>query len=146
MDERLPRTCLKLKFIYSRLGALTRLTWVCFFAVILPVTAWTAESTASAKATPVRVALRAGKLLNVRNGETLSDVVILVEGDRIAAVGGTAPVSIQVIDLSNYTILPGLVDCHAHILGNPLTDIAVMERVAFVMKGGEIVKNATVAK
>src|SRR5262249_8201745 len=116
LDERLPR--ISFNFIYPRLGVWSGLAWACFFAVILPVTAWTAES-ASVNATPVRVALRAGKLLTVRNGETLTNVVILLEGDRIAALGGTVPASVQVIDLSNYTVLPGLVDCHAHILGNP---------------------------
>ncbi len=71
------------------------------------------------KKPPQRVAIRAGKLLDVRTGNYTSNVVILVEGDRIVSIGATAPAGVPVIDLSNSTVLPGLADCHAHILGNP---------------------------
>jgi imidazolonepropionase-like amidohydrolase len=46
-------------------------------------------------------------------------VVVLVERDRIAAVGGTAPADVPVIDLSGLTVVPGLIDAHDHLLGNP---------------------------
>ncbi len=66
-----------------------------------------------------RVAIRAGRLLDVRTGQVTNDAVLLVEGDRIAAVGGSAPPGVPLIDLSGLTVLPGLLDCHAHVLGNP---------------------------
>ena len=53
----------------------------------------------------------------------LTAQAILIEGDRIKEVGdaatlvGHAP-SAKVIDLSSATVLPGLIDCHAHVLGN----------------------------
>src|SRR5438128_12032235 len=68
---------------------------------------------------PTRVAIRAGRLLDVRTGRVASDVVILIEDDRIASVGGAVPSGMRVIDLSGLTVLPGLVDAHAHVLGNP---------------------------
>jgi imidazolonepropionase-like amidohydrolase len=67
---------------------------------------------------PVRVAIHAGKLLDVRTGSYAENIFILVEGDRIVSVGSSAPAGVEVIDLSSQTVLPGLADCHAHILGN----------------------------
>jgi len=66
-----------------------------------------------------RVAIKAGRLLDVRSGRTTPDAVIVVEGDRIASVGATAPSGVPVIDLSGMTVLPGLIDAHDHVLGDP---------------------------
>jgi imidazolonepropionase-like amidohydrolase len=67
---------------------------------------------------PARVAIHAGRLLDPRTGNYANDVFIIVEGDRIVSVGASAPAGVEVIDLSSQTVLPGLADCHAHILGN----------------------------
>ena len=67
---------------------------------------------------PARIAIHAGRLLDPRTGNYANNVFIVVEGDRIVSVGTSAPVGVDVIDLSAQTILPGLADCHAHILGN----------------------------
>ena len=74
---------------------------------------------AVAAAPPARVAIHAGRLLDPRTGNYATDVFIVVEGDRVASVGASAPAGVSVIDLSSATVLPGLTDCHAHILGNP---------------------------
>jgi imidazolonepropionase-like amidohydrolase len=68
---------------------------------------------------PTRVAIKAGKLLDVLTGKFVPNVFILVEGDRIMSVGPSAPAGVPVIDLSGQTVLPGLIDVHAHVLGNP---------------------------
>ena len=68
---------------------------------------------------PKHVVIRAGRLLDVRSGQYQSNVYIVVENDRITAVSDSAPTGMQLIDLSSQTVLPGLTDCHAHILGNP---------------------------
>jgi imidazolonepropionase-like amidohydrolase len=65
-----------------------------------------------------KVAIKAGRMLDVKTGSVASGVVILVEKDRIVSVGKTVPTDAAVIDLSNEFVMPGMVDCHAHILGN----------------------------
>jgi imidazolonepropionase-like amidohydrolase len=71
-----------------------------------------------APAQPPRiVAVRAGRLIDGRGGAPVRDAVILIQGDRITAVGpGLAiPAGAEVVDLSKKTVLPGLIDCHTHI-------------------------------
>ncbi len=68
-------------------------------------------------------AIRAGRLVDVTNGRVLTDQVILVRGERIEAVGAAGSIAVpgdaKVIDLSAYTVLPGLIDTHTHITGDP---------------------------
>ncbi|MCU1296554.1 MAG: Pro-Hyp dipeptidase [Acidobacteriaceae bacterium] len=67
--------------------------------------------------------IRAGHVLDVHSGKTLSNQVIVVEGDQIVSIGAAAEAktsaSDQVIDLSNATVLPGLIDAHTHLTGDP---------------------------
>jgi imidazolonepropionase-like amidohydrolase len=72
-----------------------------------------------AAAPPVkRVAIRAGRLIDGKSDVPVSHALILIEGDKIVSVtpGGSAPGSVEVIDLSEATVLPGFVDAHTHIL------------------------------
>ena len=67
------------------------------------------------------VLIKAGRLIDVRSGRVLNDQAILIEGDRIKEVGPSnqlAPkaAGARVIDLSSATVLPGMIDCHTHIL------------------------------
>jgi imidazolonepropionase-like amidohydrolase len=48
-----------------------------------------------------------------------TNVFIVIAKDRIQRIAASAPAGAHIIDLSNYTIVPGLIDSHAHILGNP---------------------------
>lgn len=71
------------------------------------------------------VAVKAGHLLDVKSGEYRQNQVVLIEGDRIKSVGAASEVTIpsgaRVIDLSNRTVLPGLIDCHTHLTFSPFT-------------------------
>lgn len=70
---------------------------------------------------PARIAIRAGRLIDGRGGPPVANAVILIEGDRITAVGpGLAiPPNARVIDLSRATVLPGLIDSHTHVTSQP---------------------------
>jgi imidazolonepropionase-like amidohydrolase len=63
--------------------------------------------------------IKAGHLFDATSEEVKHNMVIVVEDDRIKSVGPAASVTIPkdatVIDLSNATVLPGLIDCHTHI-------------------------------
>src|SRR5580704_4873674 len=68
------------------------------------------------------VLVKAGKLLDVRKGGYIEGGAIWIEGDRIKEVGrlaevrGHAPQDAKVIDLRRATVLPGLIDCHTHLM------------------------------
>lgn len=70
---------------------------------------------------PPETILRAPRLLDVRSGKMLTDQDVVIEGSRILAVRPSAntPVGAHVIELPNATLLPGLMDAHEHILGDP---------------------------
>src|SRR5277367_964629 len=99
-----------------------RLGLLCFFVLIL--TGVCAAQTPKVSA-PAEIAIHAGKVLDVRTGSYLTDQIIWIEGDRIKAIGKAADISSQIpagakiIDLSNATVLPGLIDCHTHLTYSP---------------------------
>jgi len=67
------------------------------------------------------IVLHAARLLQVDNGTILQPGEILVEGDRIKAVGTSVahPANARVLDLGDSTLLPGLIDVHVHLFLHP---------------------------
>jgi imidazolonepropionase-like amidohydrolase len=91
--------------------------------VVAAATAGALGLAATAPAADQLVVIRAGKLVDVIGGKVLTDQAIVINGERIVSVGPSAGASIpagaRVIDLSAETVLPGLVDAHTHLTGNP---------------------------
>jgi imidazolonepropionase-like amidohydrolase len=65
--------------------------------------------------------IKAGKLIDVETGTVLLNQMILIRNDSIIQVASkiNIPKEATIIDLSRYTVLPGLIDCHTHITGQP---------------------------
>jgi imidazolonepropionase-like amidohydrolase len=67
------------------------------------------------------VVLHAARMLDVAAGRVASPGEVLVEGERIVAVGAHVerPVGAEVIDLGDATLMPGLIDAHVHLFLHP---------------------------
>lgn len=69
-----------------------------------------------------KVAIRAGRLFDSKSDTLKKQQVILIEGARIVQVGPANEVQIpsgsEVLDLSNATVLPGLIDGHTHVFAS----------------------------
>jgi imidazolonepropionase-like amidohydrolase len=95
------------------------LGWSLVVSVLFAGTFWAQQGAHAAKT----VVVRAGHLLDVKTGKTLNNQTIIIQGDKIAQVGGIKdqflPTGATVIDLPNATVLPGLIDAHTHLTMNP---------------------------
>ena len=78
-----------------------------------------AQQRASLPTTPI--VLHAARLLQVDTGNILKPGEVLVEGERIRAVGTSVdhPPDAKIIDLGDVTLMPGLIDAHVHLFLHP---------------------------
>ena len=95
-----------------------------YFRLLLPATiaaVLTLASAAAAQQPPAPIVLHAARLLQVDTGTLLQPGEVLVEGERIRAVGKSVehPQGAKVIDLGDVTLLPGLIDAHIHLFLHP---------------------------
>ncbi len=76
-----------------------------------------APALAAAAPEPSVIVVRAARLIDGRGGAPVAPAMVLVEGDRITAVGSglAVPAGARVIDLGGATLLPGLIDLHTHL-------------------------------
>jgi imidazolonepropionase-like amidohydrolase len=82
------------------------------YAILVFVTVSVTAQTAAPS-----IAIKAGRLIDPETATVTTNQIILIEGERIKAVGGNLaiPTGATVIDLSKLTVLPGLVDAHTHM-------------------------------
>jgi len=84
---------------------------------------------------PKTIAMKCGLLIDGISEKPISNAVVLVENERIRAVGQNVkiPESAEIIDLSQSTVLPGLIDCHTHLLlhGGSYDDQILKESQAY---------------
>lgn len=96
--------------------------FVCLFSITIPATAQVRGATAAQD-----VAVKAGRVLDVRTGKYAENQIIWIEGGRIKEMGSASemqaklPKDARMIDLSQETVLPGLIDCHTHLTMSPWT-------------------------
>lgn len=96
--------------------------WLSFF--VLPALMPTLARSQDATTHPPAVVVKAGRVLDVGSGKYLEHQMILIEGDRIKEIGAESqvqsrvPSGARIIDLSQSTVLPGLIDAHTHLTYN----------------------------
>lgn len=90
-----------------------RIAWLAFLIAALASTQPGAQPAAPA------TVVKAGRLLDPRTGNVLTSAAVLIEGDKIQQVGSSsqirAPAGAKIVDLGTATLLPGLIDGHAHL-------------------------------
>ena len=94
-----------------------------FFCIVLLLMSGLMWGQAENAVAPKVIAIRAAHVLNVKTGAMAADQVVLVEGERIKAIGSAKEIQIpagaEVIDLGHATLLPGLIDAHTHLFLHP---------------------------
>ena len=96
------------------------------------------------------LALRAGTLVDGSDRDPIQNAIVVVEGDRIVQVGPESEVQVpagaQQLDYSGQTVLPGLIDCHVHLvfsaLADPLEDVLAEDDFTVLLRAAA---NARVA-
>jgi imidazolonepropionase-like amidohydrolase len=100
------------------LGISKRVVFTLFLSLMISSAAFGQNATTPA-APPKASYILAGRLFDATSDTVRENVVIAIEDDRIKSVSSAADVKIppgaKVIDLSQATVLPGLIDCHTHL-------------------------------
>jgi imidazolonepropionase-like amidohydrolase len=97
---------------------LKQMTTAACTLMLIAATATFAQDSPTPSAQKKPIAIRAGKLIDGKSDSAIPNALILIEDGKIVSVtpGGAPPAGVDLLDLSNYTVLPGLIDAHTHIL------------------------------
>jgi len=95
-------------------------------------------------------ALRAGLLIDGTDSEPLRNAVVLVEDGRVSRVGAEAEVAVprdaDTLDFSDRTVLPGLIDCHVHLVfsngPHPLADVLAEDDFTILLRAASNARTA----
>jgi imidazolonepropionase-like amidohydrolase len=74
-----------------------------------------AASSALAAPAPHRFAIHAAHVIDGRSATARGATWVIVSGDTIEALASSAPAGLEVMELGDATLLPGLIDCHTHL-------------------------------
>jgi len=114
-----------------------------FAAGVLAAGAFVVEAHAQPAMTNEVIAIKAGRMFDANKRINLMNQVILVQGDKITAVGPAGSVAIpagaRVIDLSTSSVVPGMMDTHLHLYG-------AGRRGAIPEEKGKVYRQAIAAK
>ncbi|HEY6216988.1 MAG TPA: hypothetical protein VIW74_09990, partial [Pyrinomonadaceae bacterium] len=133
-------------------------TFVLFLVLIASATLLTAQQRqlreVNQVATPAQtsvIAITGATLIDGRGGPPVTDAVVVVKGERIAAVGTRTSVSIpagaEVVDAKGLTLLPGLIDSHFHIDGDdPLPALYLSHGITSIRDPGQWIEAYDVAR
>jgi imidazolonepropionase-like amidohydrolase len=62
------------------------------------------------------ILIKCGKLLDTKAGKVLENQFVVLKGNTIVSISNTASKADSTIDLSNYFVMPGMIDAHTHVL------------------------------
>lgn len=96
------------------------------FTILFLLSVLTAAAAPQAASPAQSVLLRPERVFDATGSETHEGWVVLVTGDKIAAVGPSskvqAPAGATILDLPGMTVLPGLIDAHSHVFLHPYNE------------------------
>lgn len=104
----------------------------------------------SFRAAAATTAIVGGALVDIHTGKTLQDAVVLIEDNRIAAIGGRGDVEVPadaaLIDAAGRWLIPGLMNMHVHpgliLPGNMANELAGETEAALALRMANAVRGA----